>query len=47
MKFSVVVKIDILDNVRLDILWNYRDLFIHGIWVTLGLRSSDIYVGLF
>lgn len=46
MKCSVVVKIDILDNVRLDILWNYRDLFIHGIWVTLGLTFVGYFCGI-
>lgn len=29
--------IDFFKSIRLDILWNYKDLFIRGIWVTIGL----------
>lgn len=40
------MKIGILENVRLDVLWNYRELFIHGIWVTLGLTFVGYFFGI-
>lgn len=32
-----VSSIDFLDAIRLDVLWSYRSLFIHGIWITVCL----------
>jgi polar amino acid transport system permease protein len=31
--------IDLLDIVRLDMIWNYKELFLRGIWVTLSLTA--------
>lgn len=38
-----MVIIDFLD-IRLDMIWNYKELFIRGIWVTLSLTAVG-YVG--
>lgn len=38
--------IEFLDAIRLDILWNYKDLFIRGIWITLGLTIIGYSCGL-
>ncbi|MFS0645767.1 amino acid ABC transporter permease [Siminovitchia sp. 179-K 8D1 HS] len=35
---------DFLDIVRLDMIWNYKELFIRGIWVTLSLTAIG-YIG--
>lgn len=39
-----MVIIDFLDIVRLDMIWNYKELFIRGIWVTLSLTAIG-YIG--
>lgn len=41
-----MIKIDILEYVRLDLLWNYRDLFIQGIWLTLRLTFVGYIFGI-
>jgi len=41
-----VFTIEFLDAIRLDILWNYKDLFIRGIWITLGLTIIGYSCGL-
>ena len=38
--------IEFLDTVRLDVLWNYRELFIRGVWVTIGLTIVGYTCGL-
>ncbi|AYC28545.1 amino acid ABC transporter permease [Paenisporosarcina cavernae] len=35
---------DFLDAIRWDIVWNYRDLFIRGLWITLSLTLLG-YIG--
>lgn len=41
-----MVKIEFLDFIRFDIIWNYKELFIRGIWVTLGLTLVGYICGL-
>jgi len=45
-----VVRIDALD-IRFDMIWSYKELFIRGLWVTLALTAvgyvSGIILGLF
>lgn len=46
-----VFDIEFLDSIRLDILWNYHALFLHGVLTTLGLTvvgyTCGIILGLF
>ena len=35
---------DFLTNFRWDIIWNYRELFIQGVWITIVLTICG-YVG--
>lgn len=37
---------EFLEFIRLDILWNYRELFIRGVWVTIGLTIVGYTTGL-
>ena len=37
---------EFLDSIRLDILWNYRELFIRGVWVTIRLTIVGYTAGL-
>src|SRR5690625_4340469 len=41
-----VVIIEFLDSIRLDVLWNYRELFIRGLWVTIALTIVGYSCGL-
>ncbi|MBO1005441.1 amino acid ABC transporter permease [Pseudogracilibacillus auburnensis] len=41
-----VVIIEFFESIRFDILWNYRSLFIHGIWITLGLTVVGYTCGI-
>ena len=43
MKKLEVISIDFLD-IRLDVIWSYRELFIRGIGVTLALTLIG-YIG--
>jgi glutamine transport system permease protein len=36
--------IDFLDAIRFDMIWNYKELFIRGLWITLSLTAVG-YVG--
>jgi|SRR5690625_4050522 len=38
--------IEIFDAIRLDVLWNYRELFIRGIWVTFSLTVVGYTCGI-
>src|SRR5690625_2686828 len=40
-----VVIIEFLESIRIDILWNYRELFIRGLWVTIGLTFVGYTIG--
>ncbi|WP_036689555.1 amino acid ABC transporter permease [Paucisalibacillus globulus] len=35
---------DFLESIRFDMIWNYKELFIRGLWVTLGLTAVG-YIG--
>src|SRR5690625_4114956 len=37
--------IDFLSAIRIDMIWNYKDLFIRGIWVTLSLTAVGYTCG--
>lgn len=43
---SEVTAIEFLDNIRLDVLWGYRELFFRGLWVTIGLTIVGYITGL-
>lgn len=38
--------IEFLDAIRLDILWNYKSMFIRGIWITLALTLVGYTLGI-
>lgn len=38
--------IEFLDSIRLDILWNYKSMFIRGIWITLALTLLGYTLGI-
>lgn len=37
---------EILDNIRLDVIWNYRELFIRGVGVTIALTLIGYTIGI-
>jgi len=36
---------EFLSQIRIDMIWNYKDLFIRGIWVTIGLTAVGYTCG--
>lgn len=36
--------IDFIEGIRFDMIWNYKELFIRGLWITLGLTAIG-YIG--